>query len=331
MNSTELGMIAMSRIIDAIDIKGVIGLSIDAAHLSNEYYCYEDYCKERDLAYLGVASYALSKEADQKLFDDLDIDVIICCSWQRLIPNWLINKCRIGIIGAHGSSEGIERGRGRSPQNWALILNKSKFYISIFWITEGIDNGRVIDTRCYDLDKVDDIVSSYVKENMIVADMVIKALKEKKINSDYGSLQKGEFKYLPKRIASDGEIDWGRSCYEVYNFIRALTKPYPGAFSYVDDKDKIFIWSAIPIKGYDDSSEPGTILIKTDNLFLVKCGEGFILIKDYTATKETLKAGMKLKGVNYVEQIMTIVERHKATYDLPISDEIYAALKEEIE
>lgn len=47
-------------------------------------------------------------------------------------------------------------------------------------------------------------------------------------------------RYLPKRTPGDGQIDWNRTNVEIYNFVRALTRPYPGAFSYLDNK-KVFV------------------------------------------------------------------------------------------
>ena len=48
-------------------------------------------------------------------------------------------------------------GRGRSPQNWALITGAQKFYISLFVLTEGIDDGKIVDEKCFGYNEYDDI------------------------------------------------------------------------------------------------------------------------------------------------------------------------------
>ena len=80
-------------------------------------------------------------------------------------------------MGAHGSPLGITKGRGRSPQNWALILGLSTFYISIFKIDPGIDSGQIIETRSFTYSDFDDIKTSYYKVCLLTADMIINNLK----------------------------------------------------------------------------------------------------------------------------------------------------------
>ncbi len=112
-----------------------------------EYYDYEQFCISQKIEYVTVDTYTLKSESDKKKLLGLDIDIIITSAWQRLIPEWLIDHCNIGAIGVHGSAVGISGGRGRSPQNWALIFGENKFFLSIFWIDTNIDNGEIIDTK----------------------------------------------------------------------------------------------------------------------------------------------------------------------------------------
>ena len=48
---------------------------------------------------------------------------------------------------------------------------------------------------------------------------------------------------MPQRAPSDGLIDWSRPSLDVYNFIRAQTRPYPGAFTFLGP-DKVMVWEA---------------------------------------------------------------------------------------
>ena len=66
------------------------------------------------------------------------------CVGMNVITDSFINIANLATIGAHGSCDGIVKGRGRSPQNWAFILGANKFKISLFKITSGIDEGDVI-------------------------------------------------------------------------------------------------------------------------------------------------------------------------------------------
>ena len=91
-----------------------------------------------------VLNYNLKHPDDRTLLESLEPDLILVTAWQRLIPQWAIELPRFGAVGVHGSPDGIHGGRGRSPQNWALLLGCRSFEIALFRITAGIDEGPVL-------------------------------------------------------------------------------------------------------------------------------------------------------------------------------------------
>lgn len=251
----------------------------------------------------------------------MDIDYLIVAGWQRLIPKWLIEHCNKCVIGIHGSPYGIEQGRGRSPQNWALLMGKKNFSISIFQIDDGIDSGNIIDTRTFSLSPFDNIRSSYIKSAWLSAHMIIDAIKNKKIEKGQGVCQEHNNRYLPQRLPEDGQIDWTLSSNNVYNLIRALTKPYPGAYTKISG-NRCIIWNAIPfdkLVGFD-SFNPGQI-IKISNGFreiLIKTGDAALLITDYDTMPRGFKSdfyeGLQFDSFSFSENIKKIVQRHSEKY-----------------
>ena len=131
MSTVINGYTATDMIISNLDVCGVITLNPDSGRRINEYYDFKQYCQAKEIKYIGVDTYSLKSENDRKILLNLEIDVLLVLGWQRLIPEWLIGMCKIGAIGGHGSPWGITEGRGRSPQNWALLMGMKKFYISI--------------------------------------------------------------------------------------------------------------------------------------------------------------------------------------------------------
>jgi methionyl-tRNA formyltransferase len=79
--------------------------------------------------------------------------------------------------------------------------------------------------------------------------------------------------YFGGRKPADGLIDWTRSAVGIYNLIRGVTHPYPGAFTYLDGK-KVLVWQAWPVEG---SAEPGRV-VSTKPL-LVGTGAGLLEIR----------------------------------------------------
>lgn len=321
LNATINGKLLSEILCRRIDIKGIITLDDDGVFKTNEYYDYSDFCQKRGIDCIKLKTYNLSDSLDRDRLEILTIDLIIVASWQRLLPEWLISKCSIGIIGAHGSHEGIERGRGRSPQNWALLTGQTKFSLSIFWIESGTDNGDIIDTVEFDYLMTDTILSSYVKVNLNKANMILKNLENGRIVEKQGTHQNKKGLYLPQRKKEDGQIDWHRDAMDIYNMIRALTKPYPGAFS-VCDEEEFYFWSACPIiteaSELYNEYEDGCIVSVLENSVLIKCGSNMLLVNDCTGF-EKMKEGMVFESVDYYHQMENIIERHYEKYNTPLS------------
>lgn len=309
-------------------INGIIGLSKrNFGDQISGYKYFKDFCKENKLQFIEIKDYSLKDPKDQEKLLQLKIDLILSLGWQRLIPDWLINHCRVGIVGIHGSASGITGGRGRSPLNWALIMGCKKFYLSIFFITAGIDEGKIIDTRSFELNELDTIGSLYQKDSLLVSEMIINNLKNGRIFRHEGLIQKGKIGYLPQRLPEDGAIDWHCSTLEIHNFIRALSQPYPGAFSPLG-KIKIYFWKAQPFLNNFSVAKPGSIVTIFPNRdLLVKTGDGTILITDYTIegkkNKVDFKEGQILPSVDFRKQMIKIISRHRKKYPhLPIAQEI---------
>lgn len=315
----------LDLLINYLPIKGVIGLSNRKADKISGFQYLRPYCEGKGLDFIEVEDYSLRKEKDKDKIEQICIDVLLVFGWQRLIPNWLIRQCRIGAFGIHGSSRGINLGRGRSPQNWALILGHDKFYLSLFKITEGIDDGPIFATRHFDLSIFDDIKTSYYKVVLLSSEMIIELIR----SIDRGDLklysQGQEAEYLPKREPLDGYIDWNVSSMEIYNFVRALTKPYPGALTILDNQI-IRIWRVIPFN-IDLSGHfiPGQIVkVFSDGEILVKTLDSYVLIMDYECQdKFLLVEGKKFESFSFKEQIKNIIKRHYDKYpNLKISRDL---------
>lgn len=328
--TNEARLDAVNQINKEFPIKGLIGLSKrKITDKISGYFYMKPFCQKNNLKFINISDYSLKNEKDKNRLLKLKIDLLLVLGWQRLIPDWLINHCRNGVIGVHGSAEGITGGRGRSPQNWALIMGKKEFHISIFFINTGIDEGAVIDTKTFPLSEFDTIKTSYCKDNLLTAQMIINNLKNGRILKKQAKTQSGKISYLPQRTPEDGAIDWEKPTKNIYNFVRALTKPYPGAFS-ITSKFKIIIWQAQPFtvskKQDHENIKPGTIIkIFPNNWLLVKTLDDNLLITDHeTEPKNTvLKEGQVLPSINFRKQMVEIITRHRKKYpNLPLSKEI---------
>ena len=235
------------------------------------------FCITNNLDFDYVSDYSLKQESRKILGSN--VDILCVCGWQRLLPDPFIEFANVATIGAHGSCDGILKGRGRSPQNWALMIGAKKFQISIFKITSGIDDGDIIDTDEFELNAYDTINTSYFKSSYLVAKMISKVFFDPSLVK-LASKQKGAATYFPKRTMDDGTIDWSMSTLDIHNQIKALEAPYPNAFSRFGGST-IFFNRSIPII-VNTSFQPGKIIeVYEDGSFLVACTDGFLQIIDY--------------------------------------------------
>ena len=328
LSTVSIGVDIINILKQHLKISGIIGLRPQKSCSNIAGYLHlGEFCKENLIPFFEVTSYSMSESADRKLLEQLDIDVLLVSGWQRLVPEWLIHHCKVAVIGSHGSPYGIAGGRGRSPQNWSLLMGKTDFFISIFKIDKGIDSGDVIAEKRFDISTWDDIRSTYNKVSWLTANMIVEAIRNKCLESNKLIPQTQEPRYFPMRTREDGELDWSRTNEEIYNFIRALTRPYPGAYSRIEASE-IIIWRAKPFNVFSAQTySPGTVVrVFQDQSFLVSTSSGFLQVDDYEiqpGSEFRLEPGMTLGSVCFRDQMKRIIERHMQKYpELVLADDV---------
>jgi methionyl-tRNA formyltransferase len=242
--------------------------------------------------------------------------LIIITGWQRLVPDWLLDLPRFGVIGGHGSPDGIGAGRGRSPQTWALLEGCDSFELSLFKVTPGIDEGPVLASRRFAYGPGDDIAVSYMRCSLATADMLEEILGDP-ARLDAGTPQSEDGFYYPQREADDGWPDWHLSASEIARHARALSRPYPGLRCRAPGGETVILWSC---QRFDSRlvDRPGSIgPCFVGGEFLVQCGDGRLLIRDWESAQDWRpQSGLLLEGRRWAGQIGAIVARHVRNFPL---------------
>jgi len=270
----------------------------------------KNFCKKNNLKCYEMKSYTDYNSLEKKI-KKLNIDYLLSISWQRLIPEWLISKARV-VVGAHGSHQGMNMGRGRSPMNWAILAGQKKFILSIFKIIKNDpDSGPIIDTKEIKIEKYDTINSVYLKSHIEIANMVYNFIKKKTVIKN---VKVNKIRYLPKISYQDGLIDWKRKSEDIYNFVRSKSNPYSGAFT-IQNKKIIKVNSSIPIitNAYQKYNPGAIIEFLYDKTILVKTLDGLIQIFVDKKIFKKLKKN-KFNSGNFKNQIKKIIKLHKTKY-----------------
>lgn len=212
-------------------------------------------------------------------------DFILVAGWYHIIPKAILDVPRLGCAGTHASL--LPKYRGGAPLTWAIINGEVETGISFFYIAEGIDNGDIIAQKTFLIDKKDNIKTVYQKTKKVTLKILeeyiplIKKNKSPRIKQD-----QSQSTYFPPRKPEDGLINWNKTSWRIYNWIRAQTKPYPGAFFFDEKGKKIKVWSVqMPTKLKKINQKPGTILSRDKKKIKIVTSDGLLIINDYTINK----------------------------------------------
>ena len=246
------------------------------------YASFDEIARKNNIPIYFPKTYSLKDNDDISFFEKNNFDLLLLGGWQRLIPEIILSKLKIGGIGFHRSSEFLPKGRGRSPVNWSLIEGKTQFILHAFLMTPGIDDGDVITHEIFDINQWDTCQTIYYKIS-IIQKRILEEFIPKLLSNNFKHIpQTGEPSYYEKRTPDDGLIDWSKSVHEIYNFVRALTRPYPGAFTFLNGQ-RLNIWKSQPFDSkIKYESKNGQIVEKfSTGDFIVNCKDGLLLITDY--------------------------------------------------
>ena len=200
-------------------------------------------------------------------------DVIFSFYYRNLVKEELLSIPKYGCINLHGSL--LPKYRGRVPINWALVNGETRTGVTLHYMTPRPDDGDIIAQREVAIDDNDTALTLHEKCAEAAALMLDEALPAIKAGTVKAVPQdNSQATYFHGRKPADGLIDWTKSATEIRNLVRAVTRPYPGAFTYFASK-KYYIWQATVIPG-TVAKTPGTIL-STEPL-TVACGKDALQI-----------------------------------------------------
>jgi methionyl-tRNA formyltransferase len=196
-----------------------------------------------------------------KSLQDSKLDVLFIIGWHRIVPQTVLDTATI-CLGIHSSI--LPKDRGSSPINWQIIRGVKEGGVTLFHLTTGVDSGPIVDWSRYEISDTDDIRTVYFKaitSSLTLLEQNWSDIHQMKPKSQ--AQQESEATYNKRRKPKDGLIDWSQNSIQCYNWIRALTHPYPGAFTYWHDK-KLLLWASKP----NDMHEgiPGEIMLTGEKI-----------------------------------------------------------------
>ncbi|MBD2795060.1 bifunctional UDP-4-amino-4-deoxy-L-arabinose formyltransferase/UDP-glucuronic acid oxidase ArnA [Xenorhabdus sp. 18] len=200
-------------------------------------------------------------------------DVIFSFYYRNMLSQEILSLAEKGAFNLHGSL--LPKYRGRAPVNWAVLNGETTTGVTLHKMLEKPDAGDIIAQQAVPIDEDDTSLIVHGKIRKAAVELLDDILPQIK-SGHYPSTPQDENQatYFGRRAAEDGEIVWHQSAREINNLVRAVTEPYPGAFTFLGER-KMTIWRSRPLnQSYD--KRPGTV-ISTDP-FVIACGDGALEI-----------------------------------------------------
>lgn len=239
-------------------------------------------------------AHVISKNPNKdKTVLSLVADLAIIAGFSLRLAPLLLQKPRLGTINLHAGK--LPGYRGGSPLNWQLINGEQLAWCSVIEATERFDQGRVLLEGAIELNDNKTIKDVHEEANQCFSDLCVRAVNMLLGGSFKAKEQNEELAtYWHQRNDADGHIKWhSMSARQVFNLVRAVTHPYPGAFSYLEG-EVIRIWS-VELVDQKIKGVAGRIVNVHNEGPLVVCNDFAIKITDYSSTSgKSLEPGFRL-------------------------------------
>jgi methionyl-tRNA formyltransferase len=196
--------------------------------------------------------------------------------YRNLLPAELLDIAPLGSFNLHTSL--LPKYRGRSPVNWMIINGEREAGVTLHHMTARADAGDIVAQRVVEIAEDDTALTLYRKLVPLAASiireyhpLIVAGLAPRRVQD----LSAGS--YFGRRRPEDGRIDWNWPARRIFNLVRGVTHPYPGAFCFIGGR-KLTVWEARVGRDKGKWADRGRIIQSLGDSVEVAAGEGSLLI-----------------------------------------------------
>jgi len=214
----------------------------------------------------------------------LEPELIFVVGWSQLVHDPFIALASEGAFGMHPTL--LPRHRGRAPIPWAILTGLARTGVTLFEIVDATpDSGSIVGQVTLDIAPDETATTLFAR----LADAHVELTREFLPQLLTGSAPRipqdpSRASSWPRRAPADGIIDWDTRARYLHDWVRAQTRPYPGAFTFLGD-EKVIVWSARPVD-LADAAPAGTVVEVGSAGPVVACGEGGLVLEEVQTEAE---------------------------------------------
>ena len=208
----------------------------------------------------------------------LQPDYLFSFYFRRMLPSAVLQAPRVAALNMHGSL--LPRYRGRVPVNWAVLHGERETGATLHLMVDKPDAGDIVAQQAVPI-LPDDTAREVFDKVTVAAELALWQVLPRLLRGDVPRLPNrlDQGSYFGGRKPEDGRIDWNQPASRVYNLIRAVAPPYPGAFFETGGR-RLIVARARPAApalaaALDPLAAPGPHLCS--GALLARCGDGGVL------------------------------------------------------
>jgi methionyl-tRNA formyltransferase len=171
-------------------------------------------------------------------------DLILSVYYRHMIGTTILALPRLGAWNLHGSL--LPKYRGRAPINWAVLHGETRLGMTLHRMVKRADAGAIVDQEGVEIGPRDTAEQAF-RRVLPCARRVLERRMDALLAGTAPETPQDEAQatYFGGRKPEDGRIDWAQTSRQIFNLIRAVTDPYPGAFTEVGGA-RLMVWWAEP-------------------------------------------------------------------------------------
>ena len=211
---------------------------------------------------------------------DVGADFGLVAGWYHMVPRSLRERFPFGCAGLHASL--LPKFRGGAPLNWAMLARESSSGVSLFELGDGVDDGPLYGQKAFAIGeraRIADLIAASQSAALALVAECLPAVADGRLAP---TPQTGVPSYCLQRSPEDGWVDWRCSADDIDLLVRAVGRPYPGAFALLGST-RVFIWAAEPVPDVEIHGVAGQIARLPGHANpVVVTGRGVLAIQDAT-------------------------------------------------
>lgn len=236
-----------------------------------------------------------------EIIRSLSPEVLFSFYYRNLLGKDILAIPSSGSFNLHGSM--LPAYRGRCPVNWVLLNGERRTGVTLHHIIEAPDAGDIVGQKEVMIGFEDTAYTLYQKlcaEAGELLEELLPLIKTRTAPRRTQNLKQGS--YFGGRRPEDGKIDWSWPVLRIYNLVRAVTAPYPGAFTHLSGGEKLFVWWGLPEKDSVQTGTIGGVEFEEDKAY-VRASDGRLRLLDIEVGEKRMKG----------DEILAFFKKQKGT------------------